>query len=166
MNGHAPEVPIERVIEAWSFSAQWKLPAVRCRARGADDQIPGIVGMDSNQFRGGRTHFVQSIIPAVLDGRSYIQCAFEYAHADREFVEIATIRPICNHSRPLEWLLLTVCLPNLKSTDRVESANIELVVERRHFKAGLIVSVTKTSFADGPPGLRSGVFHLENDCGV
>src|SRR5262245_11789373 len=79
VNAKRPHISIEEILEARPQSAERPPILLPCTVI-ADDQIPGVVWIDANQFGRGRPDLVDPVVAAALDARSDIHCTLEGDH--------------------------------------------------------------------------------------
>src|SRR5688572_10781260 len=151
MLAKAPEVAVKEVVESGKVTGEAFLATVGRVAAVADEQIPGAVGIDPNQFGWRGADAVLCIDAAALYAADHVERALEDRHAKHALVEPAAVRSLVNHSledvRPLAFAGAATDLGALDT----EGADVEMISEADHLENRLVVRIAEAEVADRLP---------------
>ena len=123
-----------------------------CPAGRADYYVPRIIGIDSNQFAGGRTDFIRPVVASVRNTGADIQCVVEDAERDGGLIEISPACAEPDDFLPLVWrLALCASLPDLEAGFRVQRAGVQLSIEDGHRIDRIVTVIAEVRQADFSP---------------
>src|SRR5262245_47622387 len=129
MHSHTPQITVEEVAKSRTEPTEGKFPPLWSRSLHPDNEIPGVVEVNTNDFGSRGSDLIQTIMTTILDTTANVQSIFKHLHRECNFIEVAPIGTINQHWVPLvRRVPAGVCFPNLEPAHWIQSARVQCVV--------------------------------------
>src|SRR5262249_15646281 len=147
-----------------SHTTDRDLQTVRCLSRLTNNQIPSVVGVNSEDFGRCRADIIVVVKTTILDRGTHVQCAIERAQRHGNLIQATPPTPERDHFLPIEGrTAVTIGFPDLESLVDVHSARIKMSFHRSHLKDRNVVWIAKTWLANGYPRSPGGILARQQD---